>query len=137
MLAPKPSIAAKQPKSKKPRASHHGELVSSPGQSHHRDLIRSSDLSQRLVTSPGLSPPEVLIFSSDVSSSEPLSCSPSEALSILTFVTSLTTSSSDPLTLEAAKDSPDWPQWQQALQHEYASLRKHQVFGPLVTNLPA
>ena len=53
----------------------------------------------------------------------------------MSFVTTLITSSSDPLILEEAKASPDWPQWYKALQHEYASLKKHQVFGPLVTNL--
>ena len=41
----------------------------------------------------------------------------------------------DSLMLEAAKASPDWSSWLEALQHEYASLHKHQVFAPLVTNL--
>ena len=67
--------------------------------------------------------------------SDPLPCSPGEALSVMSFVTSLTIPSSDPFMLEAAKTNRDWPQWYEALQHEYASLRKHQVFGPLVTNL--
>jgi hypothetical protein len=55
-------------------------------------------------------------------------------MSISSFVSSLE-ADADPLMLEAAKASPDWPSWLEALQHEYASLRKHQVFGPLVTNL--
>ena len=67
--------------------------------------------------------------------SDHLPCSPGKALSVMSYVTSLTTPSSNPLTLEAAKTSRDWPQWYEALQHEYASLIKHQVFGPLVTNL--
>ena len=71
----------------------------------------------------------------DLSLFNPLPCSQVEAPLVLTFVTSLTTPESDPLILEAAKASPDWPQWLEALQHEYASLRKHQVFRPLVTNL--
>jgi len=41
----------------------------------------------------------------------------------------------DPLTLDEAKSRPNWPQWLIALQTKYASLRKHHVFGPLVTNL--
>jgi hypothetical protein len=55
-------------------------------------------------------------------------------MSISSFVSSLE-AAADPLTLEASKANPDWPSWLEALQHEYASLRKHQVFAPLVTNL--
>jgi hypothetical protein len=58
-----------------------------------------------------------------------------EANSVQSFVSSLIPLESDPLTLEGAKASSDWPQWQAALNVEYASLRKHHVFGPLVTNL--
>jgi len=39
------------------------------------------------------------------------------------------------LTLDEAKASFDWPQWSEALNAEYASLRKHNIFGPLVTTL--
>ena len=41
----------------------------------------------------------------------------------------------DPLNLTEAKASPEWPNWKKALETEYASLRKHQVFGELTTNL--
>ena len=75
-----------------------------------------------------------LIVSAPSSDSNPIICSPTEAMSIFSFVFSLE-AVADPLTLEAAKASPDWPSWLEALQHEYASLHKHQVFGPLVTNL--
>ena len=67
--------------------------------------------------------------------SDLLPCSPSKVLLVMSFITNLINSSLDPLMLEAAKASPDWPQWYEAFQHEYASLRKHQVFGSLVTNL--
>ena len=30
---------------------------------------------------------------------------------------------------------PDWPKWQQAIETEYNSLRKHQVFGELSLDL--
>ena len=90
------------PQPKRPRASHHGEILITP----------------------------------ELPSSEPFLCSPTETESVLSFVAELTSTSPDPLTLEAAKASPEWPHWFEALQHEYASLRKHQVFGPLVTNLP-
>ena len=43
---------------------------------------------------------------------------------------------SEPTSLEEAQKSSDWPQWSLALQAEYNSLRKHQVFGSLVPNLP-
>lgn len=36
--------------------------------------------------------------------------------------------------LDEAKSSPDWPQWIEALNAKYFSLRKHNIFGPLVTN---
>jgi hypothetical protein len=58
-----------------------------------------------------------------------------EADSIQSFVSSLIPLESDPLTLEGAKASSDWPQWLAALNAEYASLQKHNVFGLLVTNL--
>ena len=41
----------------------------------------------------------------------------------------------DHVTLDEAKSSLEWPQWLEALNDEYSSLRKHNVFGPLVTNL--
>ena len=59
----------------------------------------------------------------------------SDSDAVLTFVSGITTSSSDPLTLDEAKASSDWPQWSEALKAEYASLRKHNVFGPSVTTL--
>ena len=33
----------------------------------------------------------------------------------------------EPLTLEEAQESPEWPQWEAALRAEYDSLKKHQV----------
>ena len=30
---------------------------------------------------------------------------------------------------------PDWPQWQQAIETEYNSLRKHKIFGELSLDL--
>ena len=42
---------------------------------------------------------------------------------------------SEPTSLEEAQKSSVWPQWSLALQAEYNSLRKHQVFGLLVPNL--
>lgn len=41
----------------------------------------------------------------------------------------------EPLTLAQAQQSTDWPRWSEALEAEYQSLRKHEVFGKLVTNL--
>ena len=35
----------------------------------------------------------------------------------------------DPLTLEEAQCSDEWPQWETALHAEYDSLKKHKVFG--------
>ena len=43
---------------------------------------------------------------------------------------------SEPTSLEEAQKSSEWPQWSLALQAKYDSLRKHQVFGSLVLNLP-
>ena len=43
---------------------------------------------------------------------------------------------SKPTSLEKAQKSSEWPHWSLALQAEYNSFRKHQVFGPLVPNLP-
>jgi hypothetical protein len=74
----------------------------------------------------GFPPPELTLL---------LSYTSKEANSVQSFVSSLIPLESDPLTLEGAKASSDWPQWQAALNTEYASLRKHNVFGPLVTNL--
>ena len=42
---------------------------------------------------------------------------------------------SDPLTLDEAKASQEWPMWKQALEDEYSSLRKHEVFGEVTSNL--
>ena len=53
----------------------------------------------------------------------------------MTFVHDITTFESNPLTLEQAKSSLNWPKWLTALQAKYNSLRKHQVFGLLVTTL--
>ena len=69
------------------------------------------------------------------SESKPLSCTPVEQEYVMTFVHDITIPESDPLTLDHAKSSPDWPKWLIALQAEYNFLRKHQVFGPLVTIL--
>ena len=41
----------------------------------------------------------------------------------------------DPLTLDEPKASEDWSMWQQTLEAEYASLRKHQVFGDVPSTL--
>ena len=76
-----------------------------------------------------------LLSFADLSLSNPLPCTIVEASSVLIFDTSLTSSDFDPLTFEEAKASLDWPQWLEALQAEYASLRKHQIFGPLVISL--
>ena len=46
-----------------------------------------------------------------------------------------TLSDTDPVTLNEAKSRPNWPQWLAALNAEYSYWRKHNVFGPLVTNL--
>ena len=66
---------------------------------------------------------------------EPILCTPPEHELVMTFVQTMASLDSDPLTLEDAKASSDWPKWQVALQAEYQSLRKHSVFGPLVSNL--
>jgi hypothetical protein len=66
---------------------------------------------------------------------EPLSCTLVEQEHVMAFVHEIATPESDPLTLEQAKSSLDWPKWHDTIQAEYNSLRKHQVFGPLVTSL--
>jgi len=42
---------------------------------------------------------------------------------------------SDPTSLAQAQLRSDWPMWEKAIEAEYASLRKHRVFGPTVTDL--
>jgi hypothetical protein len=42
---------------------------------------------------------------------------------------------SDSMTLDEAKFCLNWPQWLAHLSAEFSSLRKHNVFGPLATNL--
>jgi transposase InsO family protein len=66
---------------------------------------------------------------------DPLPCTIAEKEHVMAFVHEMATPKNDPLTLEQAKSSLDWPQWRDAIQAEYNSLRKHQVFGPLVTSL--
>ena len=66
---------------------------------------------------------------------EPILCTPPEHELVMTFVQTMASLDNDPLTLEDAKASSNWPKWQIALQAEYQSLKKHSVFGPLVTNL--
>ena len=51
------------------------------------------------------------------------------------FESYLTNPDVDPMTLDQAKKSVDWPQWEKTLHAEYQSLRKRGVFGPLVTDL--
>jgi hypothetical protein len=41
----------------------------------------------------------------------------------------------DPLTLDQAMQRPDWPNWKQAIEAEYSSLKKHQVFGEVSNDL--
>ena len=53
----------------------------------------------------------------------------------MSFIQEINHPDSNPLTLDKAKASPDWPKWDTAIQAEYQSLRKHHVFGPLVTTL--
>ena len=53
----------------------------------------------------------------------------------MSFVQNIASLENDPLTLDEAKASLDWPELQTALQAEYQSLRKYNVFGPLVTIL--
>ena len=62
-------------------------------------------------------------------------CTSTKQEHVMTFVQTIASLDSDPLTLEDAKASSNWPKWQIALQAEYQSLRKHNVFGPLVTTL--
>jgi hypothetical protein len=45
------------------------------------------------------------------------------------------TSEADPTTLDQAKKRPDWPKWQEAIETEYSSLRKHNVFAEISTDL--
>ena len=42
---------------------------------------------------------------------------------------------SDPTSLGEAEARPDWPKWEAAIEAEYASLKKHQVFRSVVTDL--
>ena len=67
--------------------------------------------------------------------SEPLLCTSAEQEQVMSFVQDITSLENDHLTLDEAKASPDWAKWQTTLQAEYQSLRKHNVFGPLVTTL--
>jgi hypothetical protein len=67
--------------------------------------------------------------------SEVFTCTIAENEEIMAFVQEIAISENDPLTLEQAKASTDWPKWHTAMQAEYDSLRKHQVFGPLVHGL--
>lgn len=62
-------------------------------------------------------------------------CPPEHSPLVTTLITRITQVEPDPLTLAKAKTSSDWPQWSEALKAEYHSLRKRNVFGPLVTNL--
>ena len=41
----------------------------------------------------------------------------------------------DPTNLDQAMKRPDWPQWKLALDAEYSSLRKHNVFGEISIDL--
>ena len=65
--------------------------------------------------------------------SEPMLCTSTEQEQIMSFVQNIASLENDPLTLDEAKASPDWPKWQTTFKAEYQSLRKHNVFGPLVT----
>jgi hypothetical protein len=94
---------------------------------------RSLEIPQSIVKQPRLSPE-----GHHALPSEPnliFSYTSDEAVSVQSFVSSLIPLESDPLTLDGAKASFVWPQWLAALNAEYASLWKHNVFGPLVTNL--
>jgi hypothetical protein len=53
---------------------------------------------------------------------EPLSCTLAEQEHVMAFVHEMATLESDPLTLEQAKSSLDWPKWHDAIQAEYNSL---------------
>ena len=76
-----------------------------------------------------------ILPSSEPIESEPMLCTSTKQEQVMSFVQTIASLDNDPLTLEDAKASPYWPKWQIALQAEYQSLRKHNVFGPLVTNL--
>lgn len=41
----------------------------------------------------------------------------------------------DPTTLDQAVRRPDWPHWKTAIKTEYSSLRKHDVFVEIATDL--
>ena len=41
----------------------------------------------------------------------------------------------EPTTVDEAMRRSDWPNWKVAIKEEYKSLRKRQVFGPIVNNL--
>ena len=41
----------------------------------------------------------------------------------------------DPTTLDEAMKCSDWPNWKTAIETEYLSLRKHQVFGEISIDL--
>ena len=38
-------------------------------------------------------------------------------------------------TIDEAMCRSDWPKWKAAIEEEYSSLQKRQVFGPIVNNL--
>ena len=82
--------------------------------SHQSHLVQTSRLAPADPSKPAASPPESAApLSSDQSPSDP-----------------------DPQSLVEAKTRSDWPKWQKALQAEYASLRKHNIFDLLESNLP-
>ena len=41
----------------------------------------------------------------------------------------------EPTTIDEAMCRSDWPKWKAAIEEEYLSLQKRQVFGPIVNNL--
>ena len=41
----------------------------------------------------------------------------------------------EPLDLDEAHHSPEWPKWEAALQAEYASFEMHDVFSELIHTL--
>ena len=43
---------------------------------------------------------------------------------------------SEPTTLDHFMSRSDWPQWKAAIEAEYSSLRKHNVFGEICIDLP-
>ena len=62
-------------------------------------------------------------------------CTSTEQEQVMSFLQNIASLENNPLTLDEAKASFDWPKWQTTLQAEYQSLRKHNVFGTLVTTL--